>query len=99
MSRNLSSNASEFKGLKQIGKFPAGSIYKYTTGNEDLPDIYIFRNSYGAALFDLLIERSNRCVFNTMFSYTFNMAQIRQADSDYVIYCVTEWELNNIYDN
>jgi N-acetylmuramoyl-L-alanine amidase len=33
VSRNLSSNASEFKGLKQIGKFPAGSIYKYTTGN------------------------------------------------------------------
>lgn len=33
VSRNLSSNASEFKGLKQIGKFPAGSIFKYTTGN------------------------------------------------------------------
>jgi hypothetical protein len=73
--------------------------HKYTTGNEELPDIYVFRNSYGAALFDLLIERSNRCTFNTMFSYTFNMAQIKQSEPDYVIYCVTEWELNNIYDN
>lgn len=33
VSRNLSSGASEFKGLKEIGKFPAGSIYKYTTGH------------------------------------------------------------------
>ena len=33
VSRNLSSGASEFRGLKEIGKFPAGSIYKYTTGH------------------------------------------------------------------
>lgn len=33
VSRNLSSGASEFKGLKQIGKFPVGSLYKYTTGH------------------------------------------------------------------
>lgn len=33
VSRNLSSGASEFRGLKEIGKFPAGNIYKYTTGH------------------------------------------------------------------
>ena len=32
VSRNISSGSSEFKGLKEIGKFPAGSINKYTTG-------------------------------------------------------------------
>ena len=71
----------------------------YRTGNPELPDIYVFRNSYGAAIWDLLIERSNKTVFNTMFSYTFNLAQIKQADPDYLIYVMTEWELNNIYDN
>jgi N-acetylmuramoyl-L-alanine amidase len=33
VSRNLSSGASEFKGLKEIGKFPTGSLYKYTAGH------------------------------------------------------------------
>ncbi|MBR5735564.1 MAG: N-acetylmuramoyl-L-alanine amidase [Bacteroidales bacterium] len=33
VSRNLSSGASEFKGLKEIGKFKVGNLYKYTTGH------------------------------------------------------------------
>lgn len=96
-------NMSRFK-LKNSVSYPAyadeiSASGTYKTGNAELPDIYVFRNSYGAAVWDLLIERSNKAVFNTMFSYTFNLAQIKQADPDYVIYVVTEWELNNIYDN
>ena len=80
-----------------IDDVSAGATYK--TGNAELPDLYVYRNSYGAALWDILAERSNKCVFNTMFSYTFNIAQIKNADPDYIVFVVTEWELNNIYDN
>ncbi|MBO6052139.1 MAG: hypothetical protein J6Q17_00235 [Clostridia bacterium] len=71
----------------------------YDTKRPDLPDIYVFRNSYSAAIFDLLIERSDRAVFNTMFTYTYNYAQIKSADPDYVIYVVSEWDFGYIIDN
>ena len=71
----------------------------YESNRPELPDIYVFRNSYSAAIFDLLIERSDRAVFNTMFTYTYNYAQIKSADPDYVIYCLSEWDFNYIIDN
>ena len=33
VSRNISSGASDFKGLKEIEKFKSGNLYKYTTGH------------------------------------------------------------------
>ena len=33
ISRNLSSGAGEFKGLKEIEKFKSGNVFKYTTGH------------------------------------------------------------------
>ena len=33
VSRNIASGSSDFKGLKEIGKYKAGSLYKYTTGH------------------------------------------------------------------
>jgi N-acetylmuramoyl-L-alanine amidase len=32
VSRSISEGAAEFKGLREIGKFKVGSVYKYTTG-------------------------------------------------------------------
>ncbi|MGN1346474.1 MAG: hypothetical protein ACI4V1_06790 [Eubacteriales bacterium] len=71
----------------------------YDTGRENLPDIYVFRNSYGAHLYDLLLERSNRATFHPTFSYTYNLAQIKTAAPDYVIYVMSEWDFPNLINN
>ncbi|MBQ4351324.1 MAG: hypothetical protein II768_08695 [Clostridia bacterium] len=71
----------------------------YDTKRTDLPDLYVFRNSYSASIFDLLIERSDRTVFSPMFTYTYNYAQIKSADPDYVVYILSEWDFSYIIDN
>lgn len=71
----------------------------YDMGNPDLPDIMVMRNSYGSYMFDLMIERSNKSYMLPSFSYTFNFAQIKKNDPDYLIYILSEWDFANIIDN
>ena len=71
----------------------------YDTGRPELPDIYVIRNSYSAALYDLLLERSNRARFQPMFSYNFNIADIQRNDPDYLIYVLSEWNMNVLVEN
>ncbi|MBQ3065837.1 MAG: hypothetical protein IJC98_06350 [Clostridia bacterium] len=71
----------------------------YDTERSDLPDIYVIRNSYGASIYDLLLDRSNRALFRPMFSYTFNIAEIQQNEPDYLIYILSEWNLNELLEN
>ncbi|MBQ3065842.1 MAG: hypothetical protein IJC98_06375 [Clostridia bacterium] len=71
----------------------------YHTGREELPDIYVIRNSYGASIHDLMLERSNNAVFQPMFSYTFNIAEIEEAAPDYLIYVYSEWKLEKLIEN
>ena len=71
----------------------------YTTNRPELPDLYVFRNSYGAGIYDLILERSDKVTFNPTFSYTYNIAQIKKTEPDYVVYIMSEWDLGNIIDN
>lgn len=71
----------------------------YETGRDELPNMYVFRNSYGAQISDLIIERGNNTYLNTMFTFSFNLAQVLKKEPDYVIYIVSEWELDSILDN
>ncbi len=71
----------------------------YLTDRETLPNIYVYRNSYGASIHDILAERTNQSIFNAMFTYTYNESRIRRMDADYVIYIMSEWEIDNILDN
>lgn len=71
----------------------------YTTNRPELPDLYIFRNSYGAGIYDLILERGDKVTFNPTFSYTYNIAQIKKTEPDYVIYIMSEWDFGNIIDN
>ncbi len=71
----------------------------YHTGRSALPDIMVIRNSYGAYLYDLLVERSDSAYMLPSFQYAFNLAQIKKNEPDYLIYILCEWELGNIIDN
>ena len=69
-----------------------------STGNTELPNVYVFRNSYGCNIYDLIAERCNNATFNTMFNYTYNIKQITQANPNYVIYVLSEWDFGNLLD-
>ncbi len=71
----------------------------YNSGREKLPDLYVYRNSYGAGIYDLILERSDKITFNPTFSYTYNIAQIKKTVPDYVVYIMSEWDFGNIIDN
>lgn len=71
----------------------------YNSGRDNLPDLYVYRNSYGASIYDLILERSDKITFNPTFSYTYNIAQIKKTVPDYVVYIMSEWDLGNIIDN
>ena len=71
----------------------------FNTNRDTLPDIFVYRNSYGAQMLDLLIERSNRAQVNPIFSYAYNFGQIKRTEPDYVIYIMSEWDLDNFVNN
>ena len=71
----------------------------YNTHRDELPDIMVMRNSYGAYMYDLMVERSDKAYMMPTFSYAFNYAQIKKNDPDYLIYIMSEWDFGNIINN
>lgn len=72
---------------------------EYNTNRADLPDIYVVRNSYGATVYDLMLERSNSAYFRSTFSYSFNIAELTEKEPDYLIYVFSEWDLQELLNN
>ncbi|MBQ3065841.1 MAG: hypothetical protein IJC98_06370 [Clostridia bacterium] len=72
---------------------------EYDTNRTELPDIYVIRNSYGATIYDLMLERSNRAYFRSTFSYSYNKAEIMEKEPDYLIYIFSEWDLAELFNN
>ena len=66
------------------------------TGNRDLPDMYIFRDSYAAQIMDIVAERCNYSYWPAMWSYTWNIAQLKKDEPDYVVYVLSEWNAGNL---
>lgn len=71
----------------------------YDTGRTELPDIMVMRNSYGAYLYELMVDKSNHAYMMPSFSYSFNFAQIQKNDPDYLIYVLSEWDFEQIINN
>lgn len=71
----------------------------YKTEREELPDLYVFRSSFGVHWYDLLVDKSDSCTMHPTFSYTYNFAEIKKAEPDYIIYVVSEWDFDKILDN
>lgn len=68
----------------------------YSTGRKNLPSMHVFRSSYGSQIFDILPERCNKTVYQSMFSYAFNAAAIKKEQVDYVVYLLSEWNFDEI---
>lgn len=71
----------------------------YATEREDLPNLYVFRSSYGMQMYDLIPERGNNTFMHTCFYYTFNLSKIVKTEPDYVIYIISEWDIDEILYN
>ena len=96
-------------GLKKFARYNGGDSLAYgaftstaingttlKTGNRSLPNVTIFRDSYAAQLMDIVAERCNVSYWPAMWSYTWNIAQLKKDEPDYVIYFVSEWNAGNL---
>ncbi len=66
------------------------------TGDPDLPNLYVLRDSYSASIFDIIPDRCNNCHYKSMWSYSFKINDIKKYDTDYVVYIVSEWNIDSI---
>ncbi len=71
----------------------------YNTRREELPDTMVMRNSYGAYMYELIVDKSDKSFMMPTFSYAFNFAQIKKNEPDYLIYILSEWDFGQIIDN
>lgn len=71
----------------------------YNTRRDDLPDTMVMRNSYGAYMYELIVDKSDKAFMMPTFSYAFNFAQIKKNEPDYLIYILSEWDFGQIIDN
>ena len=68
-----------------------------TTGRDELPDIYVLRNSFSGQMIDIMAERSNSATFRQMFDYSFDLKDIAEKKPDYVILTISEWDLDKLF--
>ena len=71
----------------------------YETGREDLPNLYVYRSSYGMQMYDLIPERGNNTTMHTCFYYTFNLSKIVKTNPNYVIFVISEWDIDELFTN
>lgn len=68
----------------------------YNTGNTSLPNIYVMRDSFGIAIYNMLPERFNKTVYREMWSYGFDQASIKSSGANYVLYVVAERTIGDL---
>ncbi len=74
------------------------STYEITmaTNRSNLPSCIVYRDSYGAGIYDLIPERMDTTHYMGMWNYGWNNKQIQKEQPDYIIYLVAEWNLHEI---
>lgn len=74
------------------------STYEFymETGRSNLPSCMVFRDSYGAGVYDLIPERMNTTHYIGMWNYSWNNRQIQSEQPDYIIYLIAEWNLHEV---
>ena len=68
----------------------------HISGDQNKPSALILRDSYSTQIYDILAERFNKTHFAGMWSYSWNIAQISKDKPDYVIYILSEWNIDSI---
>ena len=71
----------------------------FTTNRSNLPSCVVFRDSYSAAIYDLIPERMDKTHYIGMWSYAWQNWTINNEKPDYVIYIVSEWNAKEIVNN
>lgn len=71
----------------------------FETRRSNLPDLYVMRDSYGAHVYDILADRGNTTVYKAMWGYTYSIGDISQYQPDYIIYIVSEWNIDSVIQN
>ena len=66
------------------------------TGRSNLPSCMVFRDSYGAGVYDLIPERMDTTHYIGMWNYSWNNKQIQSEQPDYIIYLLAEWNLHEV---
>ena len=69
------------------------------TGNSDLPNCIVMRDSYSTQMYDILAERMNRTVYRGMWGYSWDNWLITSEKPDYIIYLIAEWNIDAILYN
>ena len=74
------------------------STYEITmrTNRSNLPSCMVFRDSYGAGIYDLIPERMDTTHYIGMWNYSWNNKQIQNEQPDYIIYLLAEFNLHEV---
>lgn len=68
----------------------------YNTGNASLPNIYVMRDSFGIAIYNMLPDRFNKTTYKAMWSYGFDQNDIKSSGANYVLYLIAERNLGEL---
>ena len=69
---------------------------RINTGRPDLPSCVVFRDSFGAQIYDILAERMNVTNYRGMWNYSWVDAEVSASKPDYVIILIAEWNLTTL---
>lgn len=73
------------------------NAHTITTNRPELPSAIVMRDSYSTQLFDILAGNLNKTVYRPMWSFTFNQNEVKSNNADYVIYILTERNLDSVF--
>ncbi len=85
-----------YRGMQLIYSEDTTQEFNFNTKRKELPSCMVFRDSYSAAIFDLIPERMNRTHYIGMWNYGWNKAYINSEKPDYVIYLIAEWNIDQV---
>ncbi|HBL84199.1 MAG: hypothetical protein A2Y17_07910 [Clostridiales bacterium GWF2_38_85] len=66
------------------------------TGNNDLPNCIVMRDSYGTQIMDIIPERMNQTVMRGMWDYGIRTQELNTYKPDYVIIVIVERNIDSI---
>ena len=69
---------------------------EFSSGNSELPNIYVMRDSYSVMMFDWIAERCQNVIYKPLWEFGFRTKEIENIDVDYVIYIICEMNIMSI---
>ena len=70
----------------------------FENNNDKLPNLVVYRDSYGIAMYDMVRDRCNICDYIGMWDYGFDKNEIKKYDADYVLVILAERDIGDAMD-